>query len=132
MAASRFTLEDILNAVSIPLDVDGVTFRLVSMNTRQLLEWQRLDDLALNPDKKGKGKKDEEPKTVADYYERIAAVRHDFVARHLRDCVVAGDASKVTAEWLQATFPLTIMRDLIVFLTEGTRPDWASGGAEGN
>lgn len=121
------SLEDILNAVSIPLEVGDLKFRLTGMRSARILALNRL---AIQGDDSDRG----DPEalldaTKADAYldrlERTTSKQHDLLAEHMKDCLVEGDRKKVTGKWLEATFPQPVIQDLSDWFVRGVRPAWA-------
>lgn len=125
---SRFTLDDILNAVSIPLEIDGVEFRLVPMSSRAIAAWNRVMFEEPKPGEDGK------VTLVArlEHAERQRERQLALLADHMKACVTSGDKKKVTAKWLGDAVPRTVLQDLAEFFVEGKRPAWAEGVASGN
>lgn len=114
------SLDVILNAVSIPLEVGDLKFRLVGMKSRMILAWNRLQVDGETP---------EGTAAILDHIELRTDKQYALLADYMRDCLVSGDPKKVTAEWLQETFPDGIVQDIIFWSIEKRRPEWA--GAEG-
>ena len=119
------TLDEILNAVTIPLEVDALSFRLVPMSARTIAAWNRVtfaeakaagDELTLQE--------------RLDHAETQREKQLELMAEHMRGCVVEGKKAKVTAEWLGTTVPQTVIQDLAEYFVEGRRPAWA--GEPGN
>lgn len=124
---SKFTLDDILNAVTIPLEIDGVEFRLVPMNSRAIAAWNRVQAEYLDIRK-------QDGETLAAMQERREKVEEKqqrLLAEHMRGCVTGGDAKKVTTKWLGETLPQPALQDLAAFLVESRRPAWAEATDSG-
>src|SRR5690606_41306417 len=91
---SSFTLDDILNSVSIPLELDGVTFRLVPMSSRAIAAWNRVMFQEPEPGEDGKV-------TLAarlDHADKQRDKQLQLLADHMRANVTSGDAEKVKAK----------------------------------
>jgi|GEM_PF-4982675 len=125
---SRFTLDDILNAVSIPLEIDGVEFRLVPMSSRAIAAWNRI--LFQEPEVGEDGKVTIDARL--EHAERQRERQLALLADHMKGCVTSGDKKRVTAKWLGDAVPQTVLQDLATFFVEGQRPAWAEGVTSGN
>lgn len=125
---SKFTLDDILNAVSIPLEIDGVGFRLVPMSSRAIAAWNRVMFEEPKPGEDGKVTLE----ARLDHADKQRDKQLQLLADHMRASVTSGDAKKVTAKWLGDAVPQVVLQDLAEFFVEGKRPAWAEGVASGN
>ena len=125
---SRFTLDDILNAVSIALEVDGIEFRLVPMSSRAIAAWNRVMFEEPKPGEDGKVTIE----ARLEHVERQREKQLQLLADHMKGCVTSGNKAKVTAKWLGDAVPQVVLQDLAEFFVEGKRPAWAEGGASGN
>lgn len=125
---SKFTLDDILNAVSIALEIDGVEFRLVPMSSRAIAAWNRVMFEEPKPGEDGKVTIE----TRLEHAERQREKQLALLADHMKACVTAGDKKKVTAKWLADAVPQTVLQQLAEFFVEGKRPAWAEGVTSGN
>lgn len=125
---SRFTLDDILNAVSIALEVDGIEFRLVPMSSRAIAAWNRILFQEPKPGEDGKVTIE----TRLEHAERQKEKQLQLLADHMKGCVTSGDKKRVTAKWLGDAVPQVVLQDLAEFFVEGKRPAWAEGVTSGN
>ena len=114
---SKFTLDDILNAVSIPLEIDGVEFRLVPMSSRAIAAWNRVL-FTEPPDEASVAER-------LEHAEQQRAKQLQLMADHMRGCVTEGKKSKVTPEWLGDAMPQTVLQEFAVYFVEGRKPSWA-------
>lgn len=123
---SKYSLDDILNSVSIALDIDGLEFRLVPMPSRAIAAWNRIMFSEATP-------RDGETITITerlDHNERQREKQLALLADHFRACLTNGSKSKVTPKWLGDAVPQTVLQDLAEYFVEGKRPEWA--GERGN
>lgn len=125
---SKFTLDDILNSVSIALEVDGIEFRLVPMSSRAIAAWNRVLFEEPKPGEDGKVTIE----TRLEHAERQRERQLQLLADHMKGCVTSGNKAKVTAKWLGDAVPQTVLQDLAAFFVEGQRPAWAEGAGQGN
>src|SRR5690606_35773199 len=98
---SSFTLDDILNSVSIPLELDGVTFRLVPMSSRAIAAWNRVMFEEPKPGEDGKVTIE----TRLEHAERQRKRQLQHLADHMKARVTSGNKAKVTAKWLGDVIP---------------------------
>jgi len=114
-------LEDILNAVSIALEHDGITFRLVPMTSAAIIKW---NSIMTRPIPKGED---------ADLHAHFQKQRDDQIAvlaDQMRLCVTDGDPKKINAKWMTDKLPNNILQDLAQWFVESKRPTWASDGGK--
>lgn len=113
------TLDQILGTIALPLEHDGLSFQLVPFNNVRARAWNRATF-------------HEKPDDVSelDHVEAIQGKQLDVLVAHMRDCVVDGDAKRVTAKWVGEKLPMTVVVDLAEFFKGGSRPAWA--GESGN
>jgi hypothetical protein len=110
-------LDQILNAVSIPLEVGDLHFRLTPFPNARVAAWNRASAATL-PD-------DATDQQVLDLSEKVQAAQLDVIAGHMRDCITDGDAKKVTTKWVASAFPQTVLIQLASFFATGEKPEWA-------
>ena len=114
-------LDQILGTISLPLEHDGLEFRLVPFSNARTRHWNKVvldeptgDDVTL------------------ESIEKTHEAQLNVLAGHLRDCLVDGKAQRVTAKWISEQFPQTVITDLVTFFRTGTLPTWAQDGDSGN
>jgi hypothetical protein len=119
------TLDEILNAVSIPLEHGGITFRLVPLSSAGIAKWNGI--LLRKPKAAGDG--EEASAALAAHFEKQRLDQMNFLAEHMRACAREGDAKSITGKWVSEAFPQVILQGLAEWFVEGKRPEWA--GVEG-
>lgn len=113
------TLEQILGTVGLPIEHDGVKFRLVPFTSAEVVAWNRATF----------GERDADS-TGLEHAEKVQKAQLELIARKMKFCVADGKSTKVTPKWVGENFPQTILQDIAEFLANGTRPAWA--GEQGN
>lgn len=108
------TLDQILGTYSLPLEHDGLHFRLVPFTTAQITEWQEVNSTPRQEDE-----------STTEWNGRIRDAQLAFLEKHLRACVVEGDAEEVTAGWVAESLPNVVVQDLVDFMVHARRPAWA-------
>jgi hypothetical protein len=116
------TLDEILNSVSIPLEVGDTRFRLVGFSAAKVTAWNRV--------LYSRGPEEADVDALLEHRESQRARQLELMAEHMRACITEGKKAKVTAEWLSESVPQAILQDLAEWFVEGKRPAWA--GEPGN
>ena len=112
-------LDQILNTISIPLEHDELAFNVRPFTTAQIAAWH---EILATP------RRDSE--SAGEWNARIRDRQVDFLAKHLKGCIVDGKATRVTPKWVAESLPNVILGDLADFMVHGKRPAWA--GDPGN
>ena len=107
-------LDQILNTISIPLEHDGLAFQVRPFTTAQIGTWH---EILATPRKDGE--------SDGEWNGRVRDAQVDFLAKHLKACVVDGKATRVTSKWVAESLPNVILGDLADFMVYGKRPTWA-------
>lgn len=115
-------LADILNAYTVPLETDDLTFAIAPFPNARIAQWNR----AVNPDLPDDASNAE----LLDISESVQKAQLKILAEHLRASVVKGDGKTVTPKWVSETLPQPVLNELATFLVGGEKPSWA--GESGN